>query len=258
MLRETIAVTRRLRDLNKYIDKSKKIDSWVDAYLDDSRVNNKSLTFITPWSLSPRFQKRYVEHGGFFPTTAETNLFCKEIPNLWEVFNQNGFTIDWWITFSGAYLDTRQLDEKLESEYMFMIQNIIDTFNTPVACLNWEKDILRKRHEPNTMLFESEMFKKIISKEMYSFELERWKKWVSEEDLNISAEELEYQTVYQIACEAEEGRFLMEDNQNPLCKPGQFLFLPLGRPERYVFFSSIAQGFEKRIVSVLKQYPWRI
>ena len=71
----------------------------------------------------------------------------------------------------------------------------------------------------------------------------------SEEDLKSEAER-------RIAFESEEARYLA-GSQSPF-NNGQFILIPLEKPERYVFFNILAQGFTKRIASVVKLYPWRL
>ncbi len=257
MLRETLAVMKKLRELNRNLDNNQKIQDWVDTYLDEYRMQNKPITIISPWSLSKAFEKRYEEQGfDFSPSREEISLFKKEIPRIVTLFTENGFRIEWWILFSRSYIDQRVIGKKLEQEYMSMIASVAETYQAPVVFGNWEDDILGRRHQPNSTLLETEQFDQNVDEKTFKIELDRWSAWAKESGIAITREDLVSQTRYQIACEAEEGRYLMEE-VTPLCEPGKFLFMPLGRPERYTFFSTVAKDFSQRLVFVLERYPWR-
>lgn len=258
MLPQTIEVMKELRGLNKAVQNSQKIHETVDTYLDECLLKNEPVTIITPWSLSKRFEDRFKKQGGkFTPTTKEVKLFRKEIPFIESLLLRNGFKFNWYIIFSRSYLDERIISNKLEKEYVGMIEDLLLQNPVKTEILNWEDDVIESRHYPNKQLLDRQFFDLKISHEKLMYEFERWRKWVKEENVGIDDNTLMKQTRYQIACEAEEGRFLMEEN-NFLCTPGKFLFMVLGRPERYVFFSTLVPEFQKNIVSVLKPYPWRL
>ncbi len=81
--------------------------------------------------------------------------------------------------------------------------------------------------------------------------------WVKNDtDIIQSDTEIEDDLKFKIACEAEEGRFLLSP-ESPFPR-GQFILVPLELPERYVFFEILAPDFQKRIVPILKTYPWRL
>jgi len=252
MLVQTTKLVKKLRQINQSIEGAIKIDQWVETFLDQKRMSNQPVVLITPWSLSVRFFDRY--QGSFSPTKKERKLFQKEIPKIGAAFTEFGFQFEFWIAFSRGYLDERLLPNHIETEYVQMIQNLCDEFETPVILINWEVDVLQHRHEPSKLILENPG---LINQDLFKQELERWKKWIHEERIDISSEKLIKETTYQVACEANEGLFLMENN-NPLCDAGQFLFLILGRAERYNFFSTLSPEFRKRIVAVLKPYPWRL
>ncbi len=259
MLPQTIKVMKKLREINRFLENAAKINEFVDEYLDQCLLYNKPVVIISPWSLSFRFKERYLLQGNkFISTKKEINLFSKEIPLIVRVLEENGFTVEWWLVFSRAYLDSRLLPEKIEREYAGIVNDLIDKYNTPIATINWEDDVITKRHTPDKNLLDNINFNNLIPKKDFYYELDRWSNWVKQEKIDISQDELFEQTKYQIMCEAEEGRFLMEDRGNPLCKPGDFLFFVLGRIERYTFFSTLVLSFKKRIVCVLKPYPWRL
>jgi hypothetical protein len=258
MLPQTIKVMKRLREINRSLENALKINEFVDIYLDDCILNGRPVTIITPWSLSPRFKNRFkAQKDNFIPTDKEKSLFSHEIKNIIDLFENNGFALEWWLILSRAYLDSRLLEKKLEIEYSNMLNGLVKKYNTPIAIINWEDDVTMKRHTPNNTLLNDYFFNKTISENNLSYELDRWKNWVNEEGIKITAEELLKQTKYQICCEAEEGKFLMENSSNPICNPGNFLFFVLGNAERYSFFSVISPEFRKRIICVLRQYPWR-
>jgi hypothetical protein len=78
---------------------------------------------------------------------------------------------------------------------------------------------------------------------------------VEEAKLNQSEKELEKDVIFQIACEVQEGDFLL--NKESPFPFGEFILLPLEVPERYDFFTIFAKDFKQRIVPALSSYPWR-
>lgn len=255
MLRQTRNIIVGLRAINKMLDNAKRIDSWVEEFLEKNLLENSMVTIITPWSLSKSFEKRFHTQGQkFIPTHREIKLFQKEIPCIQNLFEENGFSTGWFICLSRSYLDSRLLPKIIEEDYSRMINYLTDEYNFDGLVLNWEDDVIKHRHQPNQLVLEN--LNNFVSKEMFETELLRWTIWAKEN--NLSVEDIAKETRYQISCEAEEGRFFMESIENPLHKPGEFLFLPLGRCERYDSFSLLNPKFSTRIVSVLKYYPWRL
>jgi len=260
MLPQTVKIMKKLREINRSIDNALKINEFVDSYIEECILNNQPATLITPWSLSRSFTKRHVDQGNIFiPTKNEERLFRKEITVIINTFQENNLTLNWWIIFSRSYIRTKSISEELEKEYIAMIANLIEINKLEIAIVNWEDDVINMNHKPNTDLFLEENFSKMIRQKDFEYELSRRKdRAESILLLSVPNEELIKETKFKIACEAEEGRFLMESNKNPLCESGKFLFLILGRAERYHFFSTLTPEFEKRILCILKPYPWRL
>lgn len=262
MLQETIKLMKRLREVGRFRNieygNNQKISDWVDSYLDKNRIENKPIVIITPWSLSKGFEKRYREQGNaFLPTREEISLFTKEIPEIHSLFEEQGFIIDWWIVFSRSYIPSRVISKELENSYTEMVTNIARDANSKVVFANWEDDVLLGKHIPNSEVLIEKNFQNLVKNETFQREVKKWEQWAfNDTDLVITGDELISQTKHQIACEAEEGRYLMQEN-NSLCAPAEFLFMPLGSPERYSYFSLIASEFWKRLVFVLPRYPWR-
>lgn len=258
MLRETQKVIKTLRLVNKSLGvNGAKIDSWVDQYLDEYRMLNKPITILTPWSISPRLADRYkIQGNNFFPTMNEEKLFRKDIHYLSSVFLENGFKVNWWIYFSRSYLNETILNMDLEIKYTEMIRSEKERHNTPVEIINWEDDVIGKRYYPNDLLIENEKnFYSLVSYDLFFQELSRRTlKW--KENANFLASKIIEQTIYKIACEAEEGRILIE--KNLFDSNGKFIFVPVGVPEKYNFFSVLVPEFKKRLVFILKPYPWRL
>src|SRR5574343_388418 len=105
MLPQTIKVMKSLRELNKSLKNGMKISKFVDSYLDECILNNKALTIITPWSLAKGFEKRYHnQFNKFCPIDKEIKLFRKEIPQIINLFEENGLKFNWWIIFPRSYI----------------------------------------------------------------------------------------------------------------------------------------------------------
>jgi hypothetical protein len=255
MLKQTRNVVSGLRAINKMLDNTKRIDSWMEEFLEKNLIENSAVTIITPWSLSKSFEKRFhIQGQKFTPTRREIKLFQKEIPYIQNLFEENSFNIGWFICLSRSYLNSRLLPKFIEEEYSQMVNYLADKYNFKGLILNWEDDVIKNRHQANILVFEN--FNSFVSNQMFETELLRWKTWAKENDILL--ENIINETKYQISCEAEEGRFFMESKDNPLHKPGEFLFFPLGRCERYDTFSLLNPEFSKRLISVLKYYPWRL
>lgn len=260
MLPQTINVIYKLREINKSLDGALKINDFADSYIEECLLTNQPVNLITPWSLSRSFTKRYCEQGNkFSPTKNEEKLFRKEIPAITSIFKENGFTFNWWLSFSRSYTRENSMSETMEKEYISMITNLVEINNSEIAIINWEDDVIGMKHRPNKTLSIEENFLKIVNQKDFNLEVNRRKERAkSTLSLKISDDELIKETRFKVSCEAEEGIFLMGNKENPLCEPGKFLFLILGKAERYNFFSILTPEFKKRILCVLKPYPWRL
>ncbi len=248
MLKQTIKIMKVLRELNKSLEQEKKINDWVDSYINNSLLYSKNITILTPWSLAPSLKERYISQGNkFIPTKNELTLFKKEIKYINDLFKENGLKYDWWIYLSPSYLDSTRLEQDLEIEYAQMLNNIS---TKDISIIEWEKDVILRRQYPNDLLLKN--FENLVDNSLYQNEiLRRTGKWN-----NIPKNQLEKETRYKISCEAEEGSILM--GNNCLTSNGDFIFMSLNSSTKLNFFSILSPDFEKRIVSVLKKYPWRL
>lgn len=248
-----------LRMRNKVIRPNNlRINKWVDGYLNRCLANGEPVNILTPWSLSKALEKRFLKQGDrFTPTKKEMRLFREEMPEIIKVFEKYGFKLNWWVALSRSYLDSRLIGRELENRYKKMITDLGEEFplSDSVLFLDWEEDILGGRSAPDGRIVKD--FDKYIRRGAFEIELQRWRNWAKEEaELNQTNEELERDTRYQIACEVNEGRFLMSE-KSPFSS-GDFSIIPLEMPERFDNFTIFAPEIKKRIVSVLSCYPWRL
>ena len=255
----TRKVMKFLRARNKVIrENNLRINEWVDNYLNRCLINGEPVNILTPWSLSKALEKRFKRQGNkFVPTKKEIRLLKEEMPQIIRVFEGNGFRVNWWITLSRSYLDSRLIGRKLEDRYGKMITDLAKEFSLSgsVLFLNWEDDVLGRRSFPDERILKD--FDKYIKRGAFELELQRWSRWAREEaGLNQTAEELERDVKYQIACEVNEGNFLMGEESSFVS--GDFIIILLEVPERFDNFTIFAPDFKKRIVSVLSCYPWRL
>jgi len=245
-----IARNRSIRSNNP------KISGWVDAYLRACLSSGKVVNILTPWSLSKAFEKRFIDQGNCFtPTQKERALFELEIPKIAKIFKENGFKLNWIIFLSRAYLKNRLLKSEVECVYRKMVTNLVENCCVEeLTLVDWEDDVLEGRSSPNEEVMKD--FEKYIKKGAFEYDFKRWKQWILNEGKSFSDDQLREETKYQIACEVNEGKLLLSEN-SPFGF-NEFVFMPLGVPERYVFFSIITKDFRSRMVAVLPTYPWRI
>lgn len=248
-----------LRTRNRIIRQNNlRINEWVEEYLNRCLAEGKPVNILTPWSLSKALERRFKKQGNYFaPTKKETRLFEEEMPEIIKLFKENGFRLNWWIVFSRSYLDKRLIPQELENEYKRMITELAEEFSLAdnVLFLDWEDDVLGNRSVPDERILED--FDRYIKQGAFEIELQRWRNWAREETgLNQDDDELERDTKYQIACEVNEGEFLMGD-RSPF-DSGDFILMNLEMPERFDNFAVFAPDFKERTVSVLSFYPWRL
>lgn len=257
-LKQTVAIMDFLRKQGKVVrSNNKKIDEWVDEYINDCILKGKPVEILTQWCISKDLEQRYQAQGQkFTPTKAEVELVQEEIPRVLKKFSENRVLVNWWVTLNRSYLDSGRIDLALENEYREMIEQLIkDSGLSDLTVFNWEDDILNSRPKPAAQVLEK--MSNFISKGAFQLELARHSAWAKEEaGLTQTDEELERDVKFQIACEVEEGRFLT--SQETPFSQGNFILVPLEVAERYVFFSTLAPDFPKRIVPILKPYPWRM
>ncbi len=254
-LPQTVAIMEFLRAKNKILrQNNQKINEWVDNYVNECILNGRPVDILTQWYLSKDLEIRYRARGNqFTPLKTELELVQKEIPKIIQAFLKNGVTVNWWITFNNSFLDRGRISDDISDKYIGMVKNISQLEN--ILFINWEKEILGERAKPNMEVLNN--FFSFVSKKAFEIDfknlLERVKKYP---DFDKTEEELRKEVQYKIACEAEEGRFILS-NDSPF-SDGRFILIPLEFPERYIFFSILVPDFKKRVMSVLKPYPWRL
>ncbi len=238
---------------------NKKIDLWVDQYLENCLIAVKPALFLTQFCLSKDLEVRRVKQGGRFePTPAEKELAFVEIPRILKIFERSQIKLSWWFTFNRSYLDSGRMELEAELDYkkmvkdLFLAAGILDQ----VMLLDWEDDVLLSR--PIQAKVSDLDFGKLVAKEAFQIEFERHSAWARDEaGLKQTDSELENDVRFQILCEIEEGRLLTSE-ESPLGDNGRLVLVPLELPERYVFFQKLSPGFSKRIAALLKSYPWRL
>jgi hypothetical protein len=243
-----------LRERSKQVrENNKKIDEWVDQYINRCVVEGKPVTILTQWCLAKDLEVRCEKQSGFRPTKAEVNLFGLEIHKIKKLFDENSVGLRWVMTWNRSYLDLGRIDIGVEKEYIEMLSALYSTLEKEgwFECLNWEDDLLGSRPAPDKEVME--MPEKFVSQTALMLEVERHAPWAREAGLVQTAEELEADVVYKIACEAEEGKLLMDESWFF----GECIILPLEAPERYDFFALKEPAVKKRIVAVLPTAPWR-
>lgn len=257
-LKQTVAIMEFLRQQGRTArSNNKKIEEWVEEYINDCILNGRAIEILTQWCISKDLEQRYQVQGQrFTPTKAEIELVQKEIPRILKKFYENGVSVNWWITLNRSYLDSGRIDLGLENEYRAMIERLLREYAlSDVTIFNWEDDVLNFRPGPAAQVLER--MSQYISPGAFQLELARHSAWArNEAGLTQTDEELERDVRFQIACEVEEGR-LLTSNESPFSN-GDFILVPLETAERYVFFSALVPEFPKRIAPVLTPYPWRM
>jgi hypothetical protein len=227
----------------------------VDEYLNRSALVGKPIEILTQCCISKDLEVRYQNQGNaFVPTKKERLLFEKEIPQVARVLKDNGFAFNWWITFNQSYLDSGRINETMQCAYAEMIATLAESLIQEewLTLADWEREILGKRPGPNQDVIAN--IGRFVKPDALKLEIERHSLWARDEaGLTQSDDKLRRDVYFQIACEAEEGRYLMTD-----APFGECILVPLETPERYDFFTLLAPDFKKRIVAVLPPYPWRL
>ena len=254
-LPQTIKIMEFIRSKNKMLrSNNQKVNEWVDNLVDFCILNGKPIDILTQWCLSKDLEVRYRTQGNrFIPLKTELDLIQKQIPRIIQIFDDNGVSINWWVTFNNSFLDRGRIAEDMAEKYIEMIKSLSQMNN--IVFIDWEKEVLGKRAKPNEDVLND--FFSFVSERAFEIDfknlLERVRKYP---DFNKTEDELRKEAQFKIACEAEEGRFLVSED-SPFTSE-QFILIPLEFPERYVFFSTLVSDFKKRVVSILKPYPWRL
>lgn len=259
-LPQTRVVMQWLRERARVIRPNNlKINEWVDEYVNRCIMTGKRVEIITQYCLSKDLETRYKIQGNKFePLQAEKDMFTKTIPEIVSVFERNGLEVNWYVTFNSSFLERGRVAEEILSAYSDMIQNLAkenEKLSQYLIFLNWEKDVLGKRPTPNQEVLDN--FDSLVSREAFELDMKNLLERVRQyKDFTKSEEELRREAMFKIACEAEEGRFMISD-ESPFSQ-GDFILIPLEFPERYVFFEILSKDFQKRIASLIKLYPWRM
>ncbi|WKZ26980.1 MAG: hypothetical protein QY311_02485 [Candidatus Paceibacterota bacterium] len=258
-LPQTQRVMETLRILNRGVRKNnKRVDGWVDEYVNSCALNGQPVEVLLQWCTALGLERRKAQQGGrFIPLPAERELIEKEMPRILNLFTQNSIEVTWFVTFNRSYVQERRLPAEPFREYMDMIRELAQDIPelSRVVFLDWEADVLGGEPKPSPAVLTN--FDAFISKQALLVELQNFTRMLAAyPGKQATPEELKEEAKLRIACEAEEARFLT-GGDSPFRK-GEFILIPLEVPERYAFFRTLVPDFDKRIVSVVKQYPWRV
>lgn len=256
-LLETTKLIAFLRERANHLRKdSQNIHQWVDEYLDRCKLHGQAVTVLTQWCLSKGLERRFRQENGFHPTKKERIMWSRDIPLVLSEFHEHGFTLNWYITFNRGFTDSRRLPADLELLYKEMIIQLAEgcLAEGSVIVLDWEEDVLQSRPQPDLEVLQNPT--QHIDPKAFLQEVAWVEQWMrSETDLRQNQQQIEADVLFQIACEAAEGRFLFSD-QSPF--GSEFILVPLEVPEQYDFFCVFVPGFKKRIAAALPPYPWRL
>jgi len=233
---------------------NQRVSEWVDNYLNDCALHGREVMILTQWCISKDLETRWwaTSERFFEPTKRERQIFAKELPSVLEMFDQVGLRVSWWLTFNRSYLDSGRIGPDIERAYKEMVKSLAKPMEGDgrVILLDWEDEVLRKRPEPT-----AEDLSQLVPTKALEAELGRHGDWVrNEARLTQTEGEIRRDALFQIACEAEEGKLLLGPD-SPLGR--DFIIIPLEMPERYDFFTLLAPNFKERIVAALHLYPWR-
>jgi hypothetical protein len=243
----------------KVSEKNIKINEWVDEYVNRCVLNGTPVEILTQWCLAKDLTDRRQKQGGqFVPLAREREMFEKNIPEALQLFLQNKVRVNWWITFNDSYLEGSRVPEQVAIEYVQMITRLAqqnDLVRQNVVFFNWEKDILGARPQPSQAIMNN--FERLVKEEAFELELAKMtRRAEAYSGVQKTREELRQDTRIKIACEAEEGRFLLS-KESPI-NDGEFIIAPLESAERVEFFSLLSPKFFERVAAVLRPYPWRM
>ncbi|MEI6352727.1 MAG: hypothetical protein WCO35_02205 [Candidatus Nomurabacteria bacterium] len=235
---------------------NQKIDEWVESYIDECILYGKPVEILTQWCLTKGLEDRFKNQGNKFePLKTELDLFDFQIPKIIKAFKTNNVSLNWFITFNDSFIEKGIVDKEISKKYINMLKDLSVGIKE-LLLLNWEEDVLMSRPKANKEVLEN--FDSLIPEQAFDIAMDDLvKRTENSPDFDLIKTNFREGLMFKISCEAEEGRCLMEDSLGFLEKPGNFLLLPLEYSERYVFFNVLTPNFSKRIVSVLKPYPWR-
>jgi len=262
-------VIQRFSRISKGIkENNPNINSWVGDYLRDCRNLQRPVMIFTPCCIAKDLELRYEKQGNqFIPTKAEIELFRKEIPRIIRTLKESGLSVEWYFSFNQSFLDMGRITDKgLRDKFRAMIENLtedVDFIGEEAAVLlaenlqfiDWEKEMLGERPKPNQVVMDD--FWSYIKKGAFEIDFIKHRQWAVDAELGQTEDETRKDLKFKIACEVEEGRLLMSDDESPLGS-SSLLYIPLEDPERVDVFSMFAPEFRTRIVTVLTPCPWRL
>jgi hypothetical protein len=258
-LPQTRTIMSELRRLVARIrPNNKKVDTWVDEYINSRALKGEDVQLLTQWCLSKDLEVRKEKQGGSLkPLASERKLLQEDIPQIIRLFKTNGVRVSWWFTCNQSFMDRGRISDALVDEYLTMLRALasdVPELSESAIILDWEKDVLGARPQPSPTVLQE--FTNMVSPEAFRIDVENLLRRARQYGVRESDEELREGARFKIACEAEEGRFLLS-NDSPF-PGGEFILVPLEFPERYVFFETLAPDFSRRVVALAKPYPWRL
>ncbi len=257
-LPQTAKIMEQLRFLNRgVVRNNKKIDEWVDGYINDCILNGRPVEILLQWCSGLGLVKRKGMQGGQFKALpAEIELIQKEIPRVIKIFTEQGVKASWIITFNRSYIERRRLPDAPFIEYMAMIKELArDTPELGDYVLFFDWGEACGGIQPNQEILTQ--FDRFVTKSAIEYEIRTFLQMLKRyPDALASEDDLRAEAKTRIAFESEEARFLT--GLNSPFTDGEFILIPLEKPERYVFFDLLSPNFAKRITSVVKLYPWRM
>lgn len=256
-LPQTQKIMAELRLLNRGVaQNNKKINEWVDSYINNCILNGRPVEILLQWCSGLGLERRKEQQGREFKALkSELALIKEEIPRIIRIFAEQNVKVSWIITFNRSYIPRRRLSDNTFIAYMAMIKALasgVPELSESVLFLDWDE--LSLPIQPNQEILTQ--FEKFVSKNAIDYEIGTFLQMLKQyPDAPASQEELKAEAEMRISFESEEARFLTGE-QSPFTK-GQFILIPLEKPERYVFFDLLSPDFSNRIASVVKLYPWR-
>ena len=255
MMRQVEKVMTKLRERAKIIKPNNlKINEWVDQYLRECMLSGKPINILTPWCASSMLKRRFREgENKFIPTKKELRILKEEMPNIISLFDQNGFRLNWWVTFNKTFVDSVGIPI---DEYKTMIVGLNPDVSKKVTFADWEKDILGKKVEPDLDVLNN--FTKYLPKSYLDLRINQLKLWMERREVEWrkTDEELQADIVYATACEVREAKIMIFEN--PIFGKEDFILILIEEAEDYDTFTTFIKDFKKRIVPVLSINPWRM
>jgi hypothetical protein len=258
-LPQTVGIMEFLRKQNKLVrPNNKKIDEWVDSYINDCILNGKPVEILTQWCVAKDLEERFKAQGNqFVPVAGEIDLIKVMIPRVVREFSERGIVVNWWVTLNRSFIDTGRISSRVEYLYRAMLEELINQSSAAgnIILLNWEEEVLKGRPTANKDVQNN--INKFVAPEAFEIDFVRHSAWVrNDTGVALTDAEIRKDLEFKIGCEAEEGRYLLSSD-SPFPN-GKFLLASLEQAERYVFFNILAPEFSKRLLAILKPNPWRL